>query len=279
MLGGTYKVLVNRRRVGLARLAVGALVLAVAACGGGDDTDVDLPEAVPSAAQLCNSIGVLPRIRNGTVCTQPERAPVVPLFVSSQGSTKPDLCSGTVVGPRQVLTAAHCLSSRTRMVELPLWENGTIVRTMVASRWVVHPAYRVESSGFVNDAAVVTFDVDLPNPQLPLLTSQAVVPGQRIYLAGWGLPVFDLVVGYADVGIVNATHFGYVYDGVTSNTCSGDSGGPAYRLAYGQPALVGITSTGTTSDCNTGDRSMFTHLQSPAVLNFVRTHVVGLREI
>lgn len=258
---------------------VGWGLAALAACGGGgDEADEGRAAAVPTAAQLCATVGVSPRIRNGAACAQPERSPVVALFVLEQGATRPGLCSGTVVGPRQVLTAAHCLPSRTRAVELPRWENGAIVGAVTASRWVVHPGYRVESTGFFNDAAVVTFDEDLPHPRLPVLTGEATTVGQRVYVAGWGAPVLDLAVGYADLGIVNTSHIGYVYDGVASNTCSGDSGGPAYRVVQGQPALVGITSTGTAPDCGPGDRSLYTNLQAEAVLGFLRAEVVGLQE-
>lgn len=254
---------------------VGTVVFVLTACGGGDNGQAD---AVPSAAQLCATIGVVPRILNGTVCITPERSPVVQLYVSKSGSMFMDLCSGTVVGPRQVLTAAHCLSSSTVAVSTPLWENGLDVGRLMASSWVVHPHFRIEPTGFINDAAVVTFEVDLPNPSLPLLTGEPTVLGHRVYLAGWGAPVLDFAVGYADLSIVNATHIGYVYGNTASNTCSGDSGGPMYRVVNGQPAVIGITSTGTLDDCGEGDRPLFTNLQSEPVLGFLREEIANLRE-
>jgi hypothetical protein len=39
----------------------------------------------------------------------------------------------------------------------------------------------------------------------------------------------------------------------------------------GQPALIGITSSGTVSDCGKGDGSLFTNVQGPSVINFIRS--------
>lgn len=268
----------NVRSIGGAWLL--GLFLTACGGGGGDDGVGPVPDdtlAVPTPAMLCGTLGVTPRIRNGTVCAQPERSPVVPLFVTDTWGGV-GLCSGTVVGPRQVMTAAHCLSSGVRAVSVPLWDNDQVSDVMLASRWVVHPGFRTESTGYFNDVAVVTFAADLPNPSMALLTSAAPAAGQRVYLAGWGEPPVDLAVGYAVLSVVRDAQIGYVYDGVTSNTCIGDSGGPAFRMVNGQPAVVGITSTGTEPSCLQGDEALFTRIQSSSVLSFLRREVTGLKE-
>lgn len=258
------------------------VMVGLVACGGGDggggeEAKPTVEPPVPTAAQLCATARVFPQILNGAVCAQPEQTPVVQLTVVT-GFARRTQCSGSVVGPRQVLTAAHCLPENTVAVEIDVLEKGTTVTKATASRWVTHPMYSVGSMIYYNDAAVVTFTADLPNPLLPLLTSEPTAVGQRMYIAGWGKPVFDLAVGYADVQFVDAWHIGYVYDGITSNTCSGDSGGPAYRLLQGQPALVGITSSGSESGCGAGDRALYTNVQTAPVLSFLRTEVAGLQE-
>jgi secreted trypsin-like serine protease len=55
-----------------------------------------------------------------------------------------------------------------------------------------------------------------------------------------------------------------------SNTCFGDSGGPAFvEDENGGLALVGITSTGTNVTCAMGDRSAFTKLTNKTLRAFI----------
>ncbi len=282
------------------KAAVSAVVFGLAAvtltaCGGGSDDDAPVATApapdpiplnppspvpgatdVPSAATLCATQGVIPRLRNAAVCDQPERSPVVALGIQ-QRSGAVSQCSGVVVSARQVLTAAHCLSGVfPQAVWVTLWKNGAVSELLNATRWVVHPSYQPTPEALYNDVAVLSFGRDLPNPPMPVLTSGTVTVGQRVYLSGWGNRPGDasaaegLGVGYANIGFVNDTHVGFVYDGLTSNTCGGDSGGPLYVLKDGQPAVVGLTSSGTSATCSKGDRSLFTRLLQSSNLAFLK---------
>ena len=68
----------------------------------------------------------------------------------------------------------------------------------------------------------------------------------------------------------DTNHILAIFDGSGSNTCSGDSGGPALaQNGSGAWGIIGITSTGTVEGCGVGDESIFTNLSDPAMLAFI----------
>jgi secreted trypsin-like serine protease len=250
----------------------GSVVLAVAtllltACGGGDGEAV----ADPTPLQQCASAGVVPKIRGGTPCALPGQTPIV-VFIATKNDGSGLYCSGTLISPTRILTAAHCLPSDVARVTTPVWQPDGTARALRASSWVTHPEYQQTQAGFLNDAAVITLSNPLPAPPMPLLVSNPSAAGQSVFIAGWGGPANELAAGFSRITIVNPLHVGYTYDGKGANTCPGDSGGPMYRAVGGTQGVVGITSSGTSADCNVGDMSLFTNIQTPKVLDFIRTH-------
>jgi secreted trypsin-like serine protease len=256
-----------------AAVALSAALLA--ACGGGSGGgELVLPEA----STLCGSLGVNPKIINGADCAQPERSSVVQLlFLNSAGLTQG--CSGVMVTPTRVLTAAHCMPAGTQQMAAVQWKSDGNRSFVYATTWVAHPGYTSNGEGLQNDVGVVTLKSGMSNPTMPLLVSSASKKGDEVFIAGWGDPGQTLAVGYARITKVTESHIGYVYTGQASNTCSGDSGGPAYRAIGGPAGVVGITSSGTVDGCGDGDNSLFTNIQTPLVLDFIRAHAPGLAEI
>lgn len=245
---------------------LGALVLAACGGGGGGDAVAD-----PTPAEQCASIGVVPKIRGGTDCALPGQTPVV-VFIATRSNGTALYCSGTLISPTRILTAAHCLPPEVTRIATPVWQADGTARELRARSWVNHPEYQQTSAGFLNDAAVITLTNPLPAPPMPLLVSNPSSAGQNVFIAGWGGPDFELAAGFAKVTIVNDLHVGYVYDNKGANTCPGDSGGPMYRAIGGTQGVVGITSSGTSGDCGAGDVSLFTNIQTPKVLDFIRAN-------
>jgi len=244
-----------------------AAALLLAACGGGGGGSV----ADPTPVEQCASIGVVPKILNGTECALPGQTPVV-VFIATRRDGSALYCSGTLISPTRILTAAHCLPSEVTRVSTPVWQADGTARELRARTWAVHPEYQATSAGLLNDAAVITLANPLPAPPMPLLVSNPSAAGQRVFIAGWGGPDFDLAAGFAQLSIINDLHVGYVYNNKGANTCPGDSGGPMYRAVGGTYGVVGITSSGTVDGCGEGDQSLFTNIQTPKVLDFIRTH-------
>lgn len=243
-----------------------AAALAVSACGGGGGAD-----ELPSAETMCGSLGLQPKVFNGANCAGPERSSVILLNVVSSSGVS--ICSGSLLTPTKILTAGHCLPADARQVFAGLWRADGTVEGVPASGWTVHPQFQRTASAVINDAAVVTLSSALPNLTMGVLLSEPSSPGQQVYVAGWGEPGFSLVVGSAKLTEVDTVSIGYTFTGNLSNTCGGDSGGPAYRVVNGQPAVVGITSTGTAAACGQSDHSLFTNVQGGDMVGFLRSQV------
>ncbi len=190
-------------------------------------------------------------------------------------------CTGSVVAPRLVLTAGHCVESLETGGILPA--DGYKVATGVANVADVTPAnvtrvVRVlanpsfNASRIQNDAGLLQLADPVAAPALALAGSgQAVPAGTRIEIAGWGLTSPTKrrgphVLQAAEATLRPAgfctqrTRLFYPFYSPASQlctlspppasarTCHGDSGGPAIaRREDGSAVEVGITSLGEDS--------------------------------
>ncbi|MEU8680978.1 serine protease [Streptomyces sp. NPDC048611] len=190
--------------------------------------------------------------------------------LTSQDVKEPE-CAGTLVAPRKVLTASHCVSpatvDRVRVVggreDLRDTRKGTVRK--VSKLWI-HPRADTEGNGatYAHDLAVLTLDAPMPYRTLPLATPAQ----QKLYeegtpnrVLGWGsttgreddttVPPLQtaLIPNRGDEQCVTAYGsrryrksftmcVGYPAGGVSA--CSGDSGGPV--VVKGR--LVGVISGG-----------------------------------
>jgi transmembrane serine protease 9 len=252
-------------------LAILCLVL-LASCGSDGATD---NTGQCSALELTDT-ATNAKIVNGTPCNGLSKSPVVAILKNTPDG-KTGFCSGTMLSPNKVLTAAHCVDGAASIDILFSVTTDKFVY-VTASSWNKHPEFTgFSGSDIRNDVAIIHSPVSLPVPNLPILTSSAPKIGDKVSIFGYGatsggaaidgkLRVGSMVVGGID------THKIYAYfDASTSNTCSGDSGGPMLLQVNGQQTIIGTTSYGSSTNCSVGELSAFMNLQSPSIQNFIRS--------
>lgn len=262
----------------LASLAVIALV---GCTNGGGDGDGDGGGELPGFNSACSAIGLNERIINGSQCVSETNSPVVRILISVGG--RQALCSGTMITSRYVLTAAHCFSERPTSAAVLIGNDPTAV-----TRVAVHPQFRRGETSFgvqagFNDVAILELASEVNVPTLPILISRDVNAGDSLAIYGYGLDenseLGTLRGGTAPIDEVTRDHITTKFDGSGSNTCEGDSGGPAAVNTAQGLAIVGLTSSGTVETCTPGDLSIYANVQSPDIINFIQDNAPGARII
>lgn len=193
------------------------------------------------------------------------------------------LCSGSVVSPTTVVTAAHCVvetpisKMKVRASSVSSFAGGELIGVVAA---VAHPGFKIDfRSGIVNDIAVVKLASPTTAPPIALptpLEDAALSPlGAPMTVAGFGrsnpnalarprlgrlrsAPVLTRsgcsgpgYKGFSTSAMVCASGRSFVQAvsgrarrDVQRATCFGDSGGPLLADTPTGPRLLGVTSYG-----------------------------------
>lgn len=166
-------------------------------------------------------------------------------------------CSGTLIAPNAVLTAAHCIPESGPQD----FEVGG--RTYSAKQVVVHPQYESEDI----DLAVMILNENVVGIEPAEINRVPPQVGQMLTLVGFGATgtaqsghdgSFGVKhVGQTPIDEVTSTLVNWNYDDPSeSNTAPGDSGGAAFLEIDGKLVLAGVTSGGTLENAGLGDKSI-----------------------
>ncbi|HEX5994941.1 MAG TPA: serine protease [Jiangellales bacterium] len=189
------------------------------------------------------------------------------------GSATQWCCTGTLVAPNVVVTAAHCVAGgcANRVFvgdDVHFLGDGQVIPVQEA---VVHPGYRRPKR--TQDLAVLILQIPADVTPRAVAPVEAVRASATVRLAGFGNTDVYSSGGYGrrrmvDVPIASSdsrhgddpgTEFVAGAPFLDRDSCNGDSGGPAYVQADGHWYLAGATSRATASSVRPcGDGGVYT---------------------
>ncbi|MGE0171942.1 MAG: trypsin-like serine protease [Oligoflexales bacterium] len=176
-------------------------------------------------------------------------------------------CTATLIGPRHMLTAAHCLADA-NPIEVRFGLKPDSAKTVIpVAKWVIHPLYNDRE--IPHDIAIFTLENEVPSElvPVPLANPEDLQIGTDIIITGYGTaseksensqPLSMVLVPLEEVNAADR-YFSTVINGKAS--CYGDSGGPGYIVDKQTQCLkavgvVSIASINGNGKCGEGDTMM-----------------------
>jgi V8-like Glu-specific endopeptidase len=193
---------------------------------------------------------------------------VVLLYMTVPGQQGGALCTGEVISPHVVLTAAHCTGGEDPSVTNATWRvylgsdfsKATAADLLAVKEAHYNPSFSINNLPGGNDVGVAILQNALPSTIVPLPYNRGSMDsgfdGNPVRFVGYGL---DNSTAQTGAGVKRTTtttltdHTALLlhFSDATHETCNGDSGGPAFMTIGGKETIVGLTSYGDVN-CATG---------------------------